>query len=617
MKVVTPLFLIVALTINISQNLLSQNHHESVSTFASSKKINNEQQQCLSDSELKSLKKLISENIVLLKQQGNTFSSSRSRVRFSWPLRQAAGFNDPSYYYIGNYVDVNRNTGTRRDYNCGSHTYDNHRGTDITLWPFPKYKQDNNAVEVVAAAAGTIIARRDGAFDENCSFGDNLVANSISIRHSDGSIALYYHLKKWSLTNKGIGSYVQAGEYLGVVGSSGYSTDPHLHFEVWSDESGNNIIDPYSGSCNNFNSSTWWASQKPYKETKINNILTHDAVPVQPRCAFNGERQNVSNQFQAGDLVYFSLSLAHENGGTKYYRIYQPNGSLWKSWYARGEIHANSWWYNYFYLPSNAMSGNWRYTVSYKGQQVNHTFSVGNSSGGNTSSCGAVSITCGQTIISNTSTASNTYIGSHYASCLPSSYDFSAKDRLYKLNITNRRNLRIRLTDLYKDLDLFLLSSCAPFTCIASSIDGGTSSEEITLNNALGTYFISVDGYLADQVSSFRLHVDCLSSTAGEDLEISKVINSTPKIAKKQLSDFTIYPNPASDLITIDLESSIANNAIIEIYNIEGKLILNNTQSLEIGMNHFTENLSDFSSGLYLVKITNGLDTIVKKIQKL
>jgi murein DD-endopeptidase MepM/ murein hydrolase activator NlpD len=79
---------------------------------------------------------------------------------------------------------------------------------------------DNNLVEVIAAAPGTILAVHDGEFDRNCT-SNSLTANYIMIQHADGSQALYWHMKNVSVTTKTVGQTVTAGEHLGVVGSSG------------------------------------------------------------------------------------------------------------------------------------------------------------------------------------------------------------------------------------------------------------------------------------------------------------------------------------------------------------------------------------------------------------
>jgi murein DD-endopeptidase MepM/ murein hydrolase activator NlpD len=106
---------------------------------------------------------------------------------------------------------------------------------------------DSNDVEIVSAAAGTILYKSDGNFDRSCTFNNNNW-NAVYVQHSDGSVAWYGHMKAGTLTTKNVGASVAQGEYLGVVGSSGNSTGPHLHFEVY--DSGNNLIDPYAGTCN-------------------------------------------------------------------------------------------------------------------------------------------------------------------------------------------------------------------------------------------------------------------------------------------------------------------------------------------------------------------------------
>lgn len=53
--------------------------------------------------------------------------------------------------------------------------------------------------------------------------------NFIEIQHPNGMTSLYGHLSRIDVHS---GRVVAAGERIGLVGSTGYSTGPHLHFEV-------------------------------------------------------------------------------------------------------------------------------------------------------------------------------------------------------------------------------------------------------------------------------------------------------------------------------------------------------------------------------------------------
>jgi murein DD-endopeptidase MepM/ murein hydrolase activator NlpD len=57
-------------------------------------------------------------------------------------------------------------------------------------------------------------------------------ANFVDILHDDGTIATYSHLAEKSVTVH-LGQLVLVGERLGLAGSTGYSSGPHLHFAVW------------------------------------------------------------------------------------------------------------------------------------------------------------------------------------------------------------------------------------------------------------------------------------------------------------------------------------------------------------------------------------------------
>ena len=189
---------------------------------------NKDQNPCISPQQYEIIEKECMENIK--KYKINPLNKAKvNAVSLSWPLRPSPDLTDCSYYRISAYVDNDPTVGAIKDFNCGTNTYDGPSGTDIATWSYNFYKMDNNLVEVVAAASGTIVNRHDGEFDRNCT-SNNLTANYIVIQHSDGSYALYWHMKKNSVTSKTVNQTVVAGEYLGVVGSSGSASGPHLHF---------------------------------------------------------------------------------------------------------------------------------------------------------------------------------------------------------------------------------------------------------------------------------------------------------------------------------------------------------------------------------------------------
>lgn len=300
----------------------------------------------------------------------------------NWPVQAADGFTDCSYYAISAYVDQNTNTGAISDYECGSHTYDGHRGTDIFTWPFPFYKMDNDQVNVTAAAAGIIIDKHDGEFDRNCT-ANSLPANYVIIRHADGSHALYWHMKSGSVTDREVGQAVVAGEYLGVVGSSGSSTGPHLHFEVWSGNTGSTYNDPYFGPCNTLNSGTWWAIQKPYTEPGILKASVHTTDILMPGCPTTeipNEAAVFTIPFQGPGLApgYAKFYIFLRNapvGTTASLKILNPDGSTFNSWdYSVAENYSVSYWGWSKLLPTE--EGTYAFVASYNGMTCSQNFDV-------------------------------------------------------------------------------------------------------------------------------------------------------------------------------------------------------------------------------------------------
>lgn len=348
-----------------------------------------EQLDHITDEQRQEIQQMLDENRAMLAENGRLpIPNLSAQVSFAWPLKLKDGLTDPGYHGVSGFVDHDPSYPDQlEDYMCLDRTYDtasgyNHKGSDYFLWPFSWNKMDADEVEIIAAAPGTIIGKTDGNYDRNCSF-NNGSWNAVYIQHSDGSVAWYGHMKRNSLTTKGIGQTVNTGEYLGVVGSSGNSTGPHLHFEVYRSAVyvPSNLIDPYAGSCNSFNGSTsWWGEQPPYYDSAVNKLTTGNAAPFFPNCP-NPTVTNERNMFTGGDVVYFTAYYRDQlNSQDSVNTIYKPDGSVYKNWIQNsnandGHYLASYWWRSY-QLPIDVENGVWMYEVVFEGETYQHEFEV-------------------------------------------------------------------------------------------------------------------------------------------------------------------------------------------------------------------------------------------------
>lgn len=114
---------------------------------------------------------------------------------------------------------ITSNYGWRQDPVHGDMRH--HNGVDIAVPVGTKVK---------AIAAGTVIysAARGG------------YGNLVTIDHGDGMVSHYGHNAELTMN---VGDQVQAGETVALSGSTGKSTGPHLHFELW--KSGVNVTQAY------------------------------------------------------------------------------------------------------------------------------------------------------------------------------------------------------------------------------------------------------------------------------------------------------------------------------------------------------------------------------------
>jgi murein DD-endopeptidase MepM/ murein hydrolase activator NlpD len=275
---------------------------------------------CLTEEKRAELQEQVQSSIAKLRGEGKLAAIDSSLPpQFIFPVRgNGAGEQDPGFHVMGQFVDHNPAFPNQlRDYNCGTRTYDteagyNHKGIDIINYPFAWNKMDNNETVAVAAADGQIIFKQDGNFDRSCTWNTTTTWNIVGLQHSDGTISYYGHLKLNSLTTKVVGEMVTQGEFLGVIGSSGVSTVPHLHFEIYNAD--NQLQDPYQGTCNLMNNFSYWLVQPAYRDSSINKLMTHSALPVNQPCP-NPTITNEKNVFKPGSQIIVAASYRDQVAG--------------------------------------------------------------------------------------------------------------------------------------------------------------------------------------------------------------------------------------------------------------------------------------------------------------
>ncbi len=91
----------------------------------------------------------------------------------------------------------------------------------------------------IAAPVGTPILAAASGVIEYATWNDGGYGNMIDIRHADGTITRYAHMNELYVKE---GQTVSQGQTIGAMGSTGFSTGPHLHFEIR--PNGGSAIDP-------------------------------------------------------------------------------------------------------------------------------------------------------------------------------------------------------------------------------------------------------------------------------------------------------------------------------------------------------------------------------------
>ncbi len=140
-----------------------------------------------------------------------------------------------------------------------------------------------------------------------------------------------------------------------------------------------------------------------------------------------------------------------------------------------------------------------------------------------------------------------------------------------------------------------------PRTDVPNLVD---NFERIDIKNAAGTYTINIThtGTLVNNQQDYTLIVtgaeQSTFSTNGPD----------------SLDKLSIYPNPANDRFTVTFNNQLSGDSInVNVYDVLGQLVISK-QYNNIGVFEQTIDASTLNSGVYLVKVGNGVTSSTKKL---
>jgi len=133
-------------------------------------------------------------------------------------------------------------------------------------------------------------------------------------------------------------------------------------------------------------------------------------------------------------------------------------------------------------------------------------------------------------------------------------------------------------------------------------------SNGICCNSGVGRYILKDEsglilasgGEFRDREEHYFRYGEGLSSTFSNKLD----------------ADVTIWPNPVSDILHIDIETAKALDVEVQMTNLHGYKIQRTTESINSGKNYLKYDMSQYPAGVYYLSILSENGRISKKIIK-
>ena len=265
--------------------------------------------------------------------------------------------------YLTNTVDLAPGAGLRDPW-CGSRTYDGHTGEDVIIRSF---REQAIGVPVFAALDGRVNSVQEGFKDT--SFGTQTLPwdNHVLVDAGHGQLQVYGHLRRGSVTVKE-GDWVVAGQQIGLTGSSGNSSWPHLHFTTMLDFEPS---DPWLGPCRP--GASGWVDEPLVGDALYVRDFTFSADGFAARKDLPWDEATHTGSFAAGRRsVDFRVELGNAASVSSVgVRFVRPDGSIALA--DTPGVTFTRWrqtWGTWRYALDLDRVGTWRLLVAFDGETL-------------------------------------------------------------------------------------------------------------------------------------------------------------------------------------------------------------------------------------------------------
>ena len=145
---------------------------------------------------------------------------------------------------------------------------------------------------------------------------------------------------------------------------------------------------------------------------------------------------------------------------------------------------------------------------------------------------------------------------------------------------------------------------------------GGTYQRppmKVTINGTIGNktaVYVGAQAYLINRTNPA---IDSDSTNNILLKEMNWVTLSTRNITYNS-DNIAVYPNPANDLLNVELLFAESNAVNIELIDLMGKEVTTSNRTKAISPNRYTLDVADLSKGVYILKVTNGSKMSTSKV---